>query len=75
MEWHAVTKARMGNPETELCRSLNNVPYSSTLLALWWSSLLISIVWLDSPWLVHLDDFTVYVDRYSEAHHPHVSAR
>jgi hypothetical protein len=31
MAGHAAAKARMGNPETELCRSLNNVPYSSTL--------------------------------------------
>ena len=29
--WHATTKARTGNPETELCRSRNNVPCSSTL--------------------------------------------
>jgi len=30
--WYAATKARTGNSETELCRSLNIVAYSSTLL-------------------------------------------
>jgi len=31
--WHATIEARPENPETELCRSLNNIPYSSSLLS------------------------------------------
>jgi hypothetical protein len=32
MAGYAVAEPRRGNPETEVPRNLNNVPYSSTLL-------------------------------------------